>query len=297
VYSAATANKVKTVILIAMFVAIIAAIGWVISISMQRPGIFIPVAIFALVYATVGYFASAKIATAMTGAKEVGKKDAPRLYRTVENMSITAGLPMPKVYVIDDPAPNAFATGRKPDKSIVAATTGLLDMMEDPELEGVIAHEMSHIQNYDIRVMGVVLVLVTIIAFISDFLLHMGLFGGFSDDNREGGAIMIALSLAAAIIAPIAAMLLKAAVSRRRELLADVSGVQLTRYPEGLINALCKIENYSRPMQKANSATAHLFISNPLGKGKASRRFAKLFSTHPPVDERVDQLQEVGREL
>lgn len=296
-YSAVAANKIKTVILMAIFIAIIAAIGWIISAAMQSPGIFIPIAIFALVYAVFGYFASAKIATAMTGAKEVSKKDAPRLYRTVENMSITAGLSMPKVYVIDDPAPNAFATGRKPEKSIVAATTGLLDMMDDTELEGVIAHEMSHIQNYDIRVMGIVLVLVTVIAFISDFMLHMGLFGGFSNDNKEGGAIMIALSLAAAIIAPIIALLLKAAVSRRRELLADASGVHLTRYPEGLINALRKIENYSRPMQKANSATAHLFISNPLGKGKAARRFAKLFSTHPPVDERVDQLQDMGREL
>lgn len=296
-YSAVTANKVKTVILIAMFVLLIGGIGWVVSYVMESPGFFIPIAVFALVYAVLGYFASAKIATAMSGAKPVTKKEAPRLYRTVENLAITAGMPMPKVYIIDDPAPNAFATGRKPEKSIVAVTSGLLDMMNDSELEGVVAHELSHIQNYDIRVMGIVLVLVTVIAFISDFMLHIGLFGGFGNDNREGGAVMMVVGLIAAIIAPIVALLLKAAVSRRRELLADASGVQLTRYPEGLMNALRKIEGYGRPMRKANSATAHLFISNPLGKGKNARRFAKLFSTHPPVEERVDQLQDMGRQL
>lgn len=296
-YSAVTANKFKSIVLIALFIVILGAIGWIISEVLASPGIFIPVLIFAVVYAVVGYFASAKIATAMTGAKPVTKKEAPRLYRTVENLAITAGMPMPSVYIIDDPAPNAFATGRKPENSIVAVTSGLLDMMDDSELEGVIAHELSHIQNYDIRVMGIVLVLVTIIAFVSDMLLRIGLFGGLGGNREGGGAVMIALTLVAAVLAPIVALLLKAAVSRRRELLADASGTLLTRYPEGLANALRKIEGYGKPMRKANSSTAHLFISNPLGKGKTARRFAKLFSTHPPVEERVEQLQDMGQQL
>ncbi len=296
-YSAVTANKFKTVVLIGLFIVIIGAIGWLISEVMASPGIFIPVLIFAIVYAIVGYFASAKIATAMTGAKPVTKKEAPRLYRTVENLTITAGIPMPKVYIINEQAPNAFATGRKPENSIVAVTTGLLDIMDDSELEGVIAHELSHIKNYDIRVMGIVLVLVTVIAFVSDMILRVGLFGGFGRGKDSGGAFVIILSIVAAIVAPIVALLLKAAVSRRRELLADASGVFLTRYPEGLANALRKIESHSKPMRKANSATAHLFISNPLGGNKTARWFAKLFSTHPPVDERVAELHEMGQQL
>lgn len=295
-YSAVTANKLKTVLLIALFIVIIGAIGWIVSISMDSPGLFVPIAIFAIVYALIGYFASAKIATFMTGAKPITKKESPRLYRTVENLAITAGMPMPKIYIINDPAPNAFATGRKPRNSIVGVTTGLLEMMDDNELEGVIAHELSHIQNYDIRVMGVVLVLVTIIAFISDMMLRIGLFGGFGGGDR-GNALGIVLAIAAAIIAPIVALLLKAAVSRRRELLADSSGVLLTRYPDGLASALKKIGSYNKPMRKAKSSTAHLFISNPLGKGKGARKFANLFSTHPPVEQRVEKLQKMGQEL
>lgn len=296
-YSAITANKLKTVLLIALFIVIIGAIGWVVSVAMDSSGLFIPIAIFAIVYALIGYFASAKIATAMTGAKPITKKESPRLYRTVENLAITAGMPMPKVYIINDEAPNAFATGRNPRNSIVGVTTGLLAMMDDNELEGVIAHELSHIQNYDIRVMGVVLVLVTIIAFISDMMLRIGLFGGFGGGGDRGNALGIVLAIAAAIIAPIVALLLKAAVSRRRELLADSSGALLTRYPDGLASALQKIGSYNKPMRKANSSTAHLFISNPLGKGKGARKFANLFSTHPPVEQRVEKLQKMGREL
>lgn len=295
-YSSIRANQVKTFVIMTLFVVVVGALGYVVSIALESPGLFIPVAVFALVYAIIGYFASAKVATAMTGAKPIEKRQAPNLYRTVENLTIAAGMPMPKVYIIQDPAPNAFATGRNPENSIVGVTTGLLEVLDDKELEGVIAHELSHIQNYDIRVMGIVLVLVTIVAFISDMVLRIGLFGGFGG-NERGNAVAIALALVAAIIAPLVAMMLKFAVSRRRELLADSSGALLTRYPDGLASALQKISSYNRPMQKANSSTAHLFISNPLGRGKTARKFANLFSTHPPTEQRIEQLQKIGKQL
>lgn len=296
-YSSITANKLKTAVIMALFIVLIGGIGWIISQALAEPGFFIPIVVFAIIYAAIGYFASAKIATAMTGAKPIAKRDNPRLYKIVENLSITAGMPIPKVYIIDDPAPNAFATGRKPQNSIVGVTTGLLEQLDDNELEGVIAHELSHIQNYDIRVMGIVLVLVTIVAFISDMVLRIGIFGGFGGGDRGGNGLAIVLAIVAAIIAPIVAMLLKFAVSRRRELLADASGVQLTRYPEGLASALEKISSYQHPMRKANSSTAHMFISNPLKGNKAARRFSNLFSTHPPVEQRLQQLEKVGRTL
>ena len=295
-YSSIRANQVKTFVIMTLFIVVVGALGYVVSIALESPGLFIPVAVFALVYAIIGYFASAKVATAMTGAKPIEKRQAPNLYRTVENLTIAAGMPMPKVYIIEDPAPNAFATGRNPENSIVGVTTGLLEVLDDKELEGVIAHELSHIQNYDIRVMGIVLVLVTIVAFISDMVLRIGLFGGFGG-NERGNAVAIALALIAAIIAPLVAMMLKFAVSRRRELLADSSGALLTRYPDGLASALQKISSYNRPMQKANSSTAHMFISNPLGRGKTARKFANLFSTHPPTEQRIEQLQKIGKQL
>lgn len=280
----------------AAFVVLMSALGWVFSVTLDSPSIFLPVLIFAITYAGISYFASSKMAIAMTGAKPITKKQSPRLYRTVENLSITAGMPMPKIYVIDDPAPNAFATGRNPEHGIVGVTTGLLDMMDDTELEGVMAHELSHIQNYDIRVTSIVIALVTIIAFLSDLLLRIGLFGGMDNDSRAG-AIGLVISLVAAIIAPLVAMMLQMAVSRRREFLADSSGALLTRYPEGLAGALRKIESYARPMRKANNATAHLFMSNPFGRNKRGNFMRKLFSTHPPTAQRIKQLQEMGREL
>ena len=296
-YSSIRANQVKTFVIMSLFVVVVGLLGYVVSLALESPGLFIPVAVFAAVYAIIGYFASAKVATAMTGAKPIEKRQAPKLYRTVENLTIAAGMPMPKIYIIEDPAPNAFATGRNPENSIVGVTTGLLEMLDDKELEGVMAHELSHIQNYDIRVMGIVLVLVTIVAFISDMILRIGLFGGFSGGNERGNAIAIVLALVAAIIAPLVAMLLKFAVSRRRELLADSSGALMTRYPEGLASALQKISGYNRPMQRANSSTAHLFISNPLGRGKTAKKFANLFSTHPPTEQRIEQLNKMGRQL
>jgi heat shock protein HtpX len=278
---------------------LIGSLGWVFAEVQGTYAIFVGVLIFAVVYAFIGYYASAKIALALSGAKPIEKKDAPRLYRIVENLSITAGLPMPKVYMINDLAPNAFATGRDPKNAAVAATTGILDLLDDKELEGVMAHEMSHVGNYDIRVMGVVLVLVTVIALLSDIFMRMMWFGGGRRNDRGGGGgALVLVGILAAVIAPLIATLLKLAVSRKREYLADASGALLTRYPEGLASALEKIGSYSSPMRHASSATAHLFFANPL-KNKQGKEggFAHLFSTHPPIAERVRRLQDMGGKL
>lgn len=293
-YSNIAANKRKSVLLILIFLVVIGAIGWIFGQIQNTPTIFIGVLIFALVYAALGYYFSARIALAMTGAKQIEKRDNPRLWRTVENLAITAGLPMPKVYIINDPAPNAFATGHNPDDAAIAATTGLLDMLDNNELEGVIAHELSHVGNYDIRVMGLVIVLVTVIAFLSDIFLRMTIWGG-NDSNKSGGLVIL-IGLAVAIIAPLIAMLLRLAVSRQREYLADSSGILLTRYPEGLQSALEKIGSYKKPMKQASNATAHLFFANPL-KGKSAKGLSHLFSTHPPIEKRIQRLQEAGRGL
>lgn len=295
-YTQIDANKRKTIFLVIAFLILTIGLGWLFGKALGNDGIAIGVLIGAIIYASFGYFASAQIALALSGAREITKADNPRLWRTVENLSIAAGLPMPRVYMIDDPAPNAFATGRDPAHSAVAATAGLVEMMSDQELEGVIAHELSHVGNYDIRVMGVVLVLVTIVAVVSDIFLRMMWFR----DNRDNsaGGLLILLGILAAVIAPLVAMLLKLAVSRKREYLADASGALLTRYPEGLASALEKIGAYDRPMRHASTATAHLFIANPLKteKGKPSG-FSALFSTHPPVHERVRILRDMGRSL
>jgi heat shock protein HtpX len=299
VYSHVAANKRKTVLLILVFMVLIGSLGWVFAEVQGTYAIFVGVLIFAVVYAFIGYYASAKIALALSGAKPIEKKDAPRLYRIVENLSITAGLPMPKVYMINDLAPNAFATGRDPKNAAVAATTGILDLLDDKELEGVMAHEMSHVGNYDIRVMGVVLVLVTVIALLSDIFMRMMWFGGGRRNDRGGGGgALVLVGILAAVIAPLIATLLKLAVSRKREYLADASGALLTRYPEGLASALEKIGSYSSPMRHASSATAHLFFANPL-KNKQGKEggFAHLFSTHPPIAERVKRLQDMGGKL
>ncbi len=295
-YSSIRKNKVKTILIMVVFILLISALGGVFAAALETPGFFIFTLIFAISYAAIGYFTSAKMAIAMTGAKPVTKAEAPRLYRIVENLSITAGMPMPKVYIVDDPAPNAFATGRNPENGVVAATTGILELLDDTELEGVMAHEMSHVQNYDIRVTSIVIALVTVVAFLSDFLMRIGLFGGVGD--RDRGGAMLAISIVASIIAPLVAMMLQLAVSRKREFLADASGALLTRYPEGLASALQKIETTARPMRKANNATAHLFLSNPFGRnGKQGQFMRKLFSTHPPTSERVAQLEKMKTSL
>jgi heat shock protein HtpX len=239
----------------------------------------------ALVYALIQYFAASRIAIAMTGAQEIQKRDSPRLYRIVENLTIATGMPMPKVYIIDDPAPNAFATGRDPKRAVVAATTGILEVMSDRELEAVMAHEISHVRNYDIRVSMITFGLVSAIGILSDIALHMFFFG--DRDNENSNPITMVIGIALIILAPIIAALVQLAVSRQREYLADASGAMATRDSEGLAMALEKLKDYGRPMQRQNTASAHLFFSNPLKGGG----MAKLFSTHPPLEDRINRLR------
>lgn len=285
-YSAIGANKRKTFYLMILFVALIWGLGWLASKYFGNPSITFIALIVASVYALIQYFAAAKLALAMNGAKQIEKRDNPRFYRTVENLAIAGGLPMPKVYIIDDPAPNAFATGRDPRHAVVAATTGLLEIMSDTELEGVVAHELSHVKNYDIRVMMIVVGLVGAIGFIADMILHMMWFSG-GDEDRNVSPFTIVAAIIAVILAPFAAMLIQLAVSRRREYLADSSGALLTRYPDGLASALEKIRDHGSALHRQNTATAHLFLANPL----QGRSFAKFFSTHPPIEERIAKLR------
>lgn len=289
-YSAIAANKRKTWLIIAGFAVIIGVLGWIISNLYGRPYFLYLALIIGGVYALIQYFAAAKLALAMNGAKEVTKKDAPRLYRIVENLSIATGMPTPKVYVIDDPAPNAFATGRDPKHAVVAATTGLLEIMDDDELEAVMAHELGHVKNYDIRVMMIVFGLVSAIGFIADMIFHMM---WFRNDDESPNPIFMVLAIVAAILAPFIAMLVQLAVSRRREYLADSTGAMVTRYPEGLARALEKIRDHGSVMRRQNTATAHFFFANPL-KGKS---LAKLFSTHPPIEDRIAKLRAMGNHL
>ncbi|HET8690293.1 MAG TPA: M48 family metalloprotease [Candidatus Saccharimonadales bacterium] len=289
-YSAIAANKRNTWLIMAVFVAIIAGLGWLFSEAYASTGIFWGVLIGASVYALFQYFAAAKIALAVNRAREIQKSDNPRLYRMVENIAITEGLPTPRVYIMDDPSPNAFATGRDPKHSYVCATTGLLELMDDRELEAVIAHEMGHVKNYDIRVMMVVFGLVAAIGLIADIFTRMLWFGG---DRREGGSpIFLVLGIVAAILAPIVAMLVQLAVSRQREYLADATSAMTTRDPEGLASALAKIGQVGSALRKPNSSTAHLFFANPMKGG-----LARLFSTHPPIEERIARLNKMGNQF
>ncbi|MDP3758357.1 MAG: M48 family metallopeptidase [Candidatus Daviesbacteria bacterium] len=240
----------------------------------------------------VSYFWSDKIVLGISGAKPIQKKDNPEIYRLVENLCIAAGLPLPKIYVIDDSATNAFATGRNPKHAVICFTTGILSKLNKQELEGVTAHELSHIGNRDTLLMSVVSVLVGTIALLSDFFMRSMLFGGRDRDSR-GNTIMLVVAIAAAILAPIVAMLIQLAVSRRRELLADASGVLLTRYPEGLASALLKISADKEPLEVANRGTAHLYITNPLKGQEAKAWLAGLFNTHPRIEVRVKALREM----
>jgi heat shock protein HtpX len=225
----------------------------------------------------------------MNNARKIVKSDNPRLWRTVENLSITTGMPMPDVYIMDDPALNAFATGRDPNHAAVAVTTGLLDIMTDTELEGVLAHELGHIQNYDIRVSMIAFGLVAAVSIISDFVLRMMIFGNNDDEERNNPFVLI-LGIVAIIIAPLAASLIQLSISRKREYLADATGALTTRYPEGLASALEKIRDNGSVMQKQTPSTAHLFFANPLN-GKS---FSNLFSTHPPLEDRINVLRNIG---
>lgn len=289
-YSNIAANKRKTYLIFIFFVVFVGAIGWLFSQYLGHPTLTPFVLIGAAIYALITYFAGAKMAVAVNGAKQIQKRDNPRLYRIVENLAITEGMPMPKVYIMDDPALNAFATGRNPKNAIVCATTGILDALNDTELEGVMAHELGHVKNYDIRVSMFAFALVSVVSLMADMILHFTL---FSDRRDNGGPFVLIAGLIAMIIAPIAASMIQLAISRRREYLADATGALTTRHPEGLASALEKIGKQGSATARANSSTAHLFFANPLKGGT----IAGLFSTHPPIDDRIKVLREMGDNL
>lgn len=277
------------------FLVFVIAIGWVFARAMESPGILYGAVIFAVVMNFVSYWWSDKIVLAMSSAKEVSHDNARELYHLVENLCITAGLPVPKIYIIDDSAPNAFATGRNPEHGVIALTTGIIEKLDKRELEAVIAHELSHIGNRDILLGTVVTVLVGFIALLSDWFLRWSIFGRRGGD-RENNNLQLILTIAAlvlAILAPIVAMLMQMAISRKREFLADADGALLTRFPEGLASALEKISGDQEVLEVANKATAHMYIVNPL-KGSRGKGFAKLFMTHPPIEERIAKLREMA---
>ena len=286
-YNAIAANKRNTILIMAVFVALITGIGFLVSYFYGDTSITLWVLVGAMLYALIQYFAAGKLAVAMTGAQEIEKRDNPRLYRVVENLSITLGMPMPKVYIISDSAPNAFATGRNPQHAIVAATTGLLDIMDDRELTAVMAHEMGHVQNYDIRVSMIAFGLVSAIGFLSDIVLRMFFFDGDRRENNMNPIILV-VGVVVIVLAPIIAAIVQMAVSRQREYLADATASLTTRDSAGMASALGKLQQFGKPMQKQNSASAQLFISNPLRPGF----FANLFSSHPPLEDRIKRLNE-----
>ena len=287
IYTHQDKNILKTWLLLTSFFVLVIALGWFISIYFESPGILYFAVFFAIFMNIFSYWFSDKIVLKLHKAKLVTREEYFDLWNATENLSIAAGLPMPKLYIVEDPSPNAFATGRDKNHAVVAVTTGLLSILDKNELEGVVAHELSHIGNRDMLVSTVVVVLAGFVTLISDVFLRSRLYGGNRDSRATGIILLVGLTLT--ILAPIAATLIRLAVSRKREFLADASGALLTRYPEGLANALKKISGSNVPMRTANDATAHLFISNPFGSKKFSA-FHKLFMTHPPVEERVQAL-------
>ena len=291
-YRAIARNKRNTILIILLFVILIGALGWLGAWIYNSYEILAWVLVGSIVFAIFQYFMASSQVLNMSGAQQITKADNPRLWNIVENLSITTGTPMPAVYIISDPAPNAFATGRDPQHAAVAATTGLLEIMDDAELEGVMAHELGHVQNYDIRLSMIVFGLTVVVGFIADMLFRMAFFsGGNRNNNNNGGnPVVLIFGLVAAIVAPLVAMLVQLAVSRQREYLADATGAMTTRHPDALASALLKLENYGRPMQRQNSSMAHLWISQPLKPGMMNR----LFSTHPPIPDRVERLQKIG---
>lgn len=293
-YSNIAANKRKTYLIFFVFLLFILGLSWLAGIFLTGDSSFTPVIsigffVGSIIYALITYYGGSKLATAVNGAKEIRKRDNPRLYRIVENLTITEGMPMPKVYIMEDPALNAFATGRDPKHAIVCATTGLLDALDDKELEGVMAHELGHVKNYDIRVSMFAFGLVSVISLIADLILHYTFFS--SNDNKH--PLVYVAGILAAIVAPIVASMIQLAISRRREYLADATGALTTRYPEGLASALEKISKQGSVTARANTSTAHLFFANPLKSGS----FANLFSTHPPIDQRIKVLRNMGDNL
>lgn len=286
-YSEITANKRKSALLIVGFVGFIGVLTYLAGVYFGDFSITIGSLVVACIYAFISYFASARVALSFNGAKQIEKRDNPRLWRTVENLAITNGLPMPKVYIIPDSGLNAFATGRDPSHAHVAITEGLLQLLDDKELQGVMAHELGHVKNYDIRVSMIVFGLVMVVSVLSDIFLRMSFFG--SDDDDAPAALAF-LSIVAMILAPVVAALVQASISRKREYLADATGALTTRYPEGLASALEKLRDGNTGLRRQNISTAHLFIANPL-KGKG---FSSLFSTHPPIEDRIAKLRAMG---
>ncbi len=293
-YSQITSNKRQSVILMMIFIIVIIGLGYVFDMASGNDGyagVFFAI-IFSFFMTTISYFQGDKIALWSTGAQPIAKADNPYVYRLVENLCITSGLPTPKIYIMNDPAINAFATGRKPELASIAVTTGAIQNLTNEELEGVLAHELSHVQNYDIRFMTLVAVLVGAISILANIFLRTRWLPRRSN-NREGGnitAIFMIIGVVLAILSPVVAELIKLAISRRREYLADASGSLLTRYPEGLASALEKIQRQNQPMEHATTATAHLFFANPF----SNKSFSNLFSTHPPIEERIKKLREMA---
>jgi len=297
-YTHQSENIRKTWVLFSAFFIVVIGIGWVFTQIYGNPMILYFAVGFSVFMSVLSYWRSDKIVLAMTRAKPVTMADAPELYRVVENLAITAGLPMPRVYLVPEKAPNAFATGRDPEHAVVAVTEGLLERLDRSELEGVIAHELSHIGNKDILVSTIVVVLVGFISILADFFMRSMFWGGGRRDNRSGnaGAIMLLVGVALSILAPIAATLIQLAISRKRELLADSSGALLTRYPEGLASALEKISADPTPMRRANNATSHLWLADPFssnGKKKKGPFLHSLFMTHPPIEVRIKALRDL----
>lgn len=289
-YSAIARNKRNTVLIVLLFLILIAGLGYIADLYFGGGyRILIGTVVGAGIYTGVQYFAAGRQAILMSGGVRVeSRSDSPRLWSVVENLAITTGMPMPAVYVVFDEAPNAFATGRDPDHAIVAATTGLLDLLDDAELEGVMAHELGHVRNYDTRLSMIVFGLVVAIGFISDMLFRFAFFG-----SRNTNPVTIILGLVAAVVAPLVATLVQLAVSRQREYLADASAALTTRHPEALASALLKLGASARPMRRQNTSMAHLWIASPLKPGI----FTRLFSTHPPIEKRVDRLRTIGGEF
>lgn len=297
-YKDIDSNKRRTAFLLVFFLVFVIGLGYLLSWVFDNQFILIIAVIIAVAQALVSYYYSDSITLAVSGAKEAPRKEPfLTLHREVENLSITAGVPKPKIYLINDSAPNAFATGRDPKHASIAVTTGLLDKLDKTELEGVIAHELSHVGNYDIRLMTIIVVLVGVVALLSDFFLRWTWFGGGRrrSDGEGGGQVQLILLIVAivmAILAPLAASLIQLAISRKREFLADASGALLTRYPEGLASALEKISKDPEPLEVANKATAHLYLESPFKDSSQNRGWlAGLFDTHPPVGERIKKLK------
>jgi heat shock protein HtpX len=294
-YNEITSNKRRSVLLIIFFILFLVSLGFIYSFGVgdQGYGMVILAVVISLVMTLVSYFQGDKIALWSNGAKPVTKEENKYLYNIVENLCITAGTPVPKIYIIEDAAINAFATGRKPDLASIAVTRGALEKLQNEELEGVLAHELSHVKNYDIRFMTLVAVMVGAVSILANIFLRSGhLFRGRGNKNSgQAAGILMIVGLVLAILSPLIAELIKLAISRKREYLADASGSLVTRYPEGLAKALEKIAAENIPMQKASPATAHLFLANPFKDSK----FRSIFSTHPPIEERIKRLRGMGK--